>query len=156
MESVTRFRDFRRSERRLSAVGGYVYPDREFIVDLMAKCSIIVPFGNIDNFQPWWARIIPDRDTNVMNQTQITTAKQLGKIIRDRRKAAGLTQKKAAALAGVGTRFLSELERGKPTSQLGKALEILQLLGLTIHVTTRTPQRADTLGVGTPHRAEPG
>jgi len=51
----------------------------------------------------------------------IKTPADLGKIIRQRRKAAKLTQQKAAALAGIGVRFLSELERGKPTAQIGNA-----------------------------------
>ena len=67
----------------------------------------------------------------------IKDTKQLGSVIRDRRKAAGLTQKKAAALAGVGTRFLSELERGKPTSEVGKTIRIIQLLGLELRITSR-------------------
>ena len=48
----------------------------------------------------------------------------------------------AAALAGVGVRFLSELERGKPTLQLGLAIRVLQLFGLELHVEQRGDQRA--------------
>ena len=70
-------------------------------------------------------------------ENNIKTAEQLGAIIRERRKEAGLTQKKMASLAGVGARFLSELERGKPTVQLGKTLSILQLLGLELTVIDR-------------------
>lgn len=67
----------------------------------------------------------------------IKTPADLGKIIRRRRKAAKLTQQKAAALAGIGVRFLSELERGKPTAQIGKAIKVAQLLGLEIHINER-------------------
>lgn len=70
-------------------------------------------------------------------QIQIYTAIDLGREIRERRKVAGLTQKNAAALAGVGTRFLSELERGKPTSEIGKTMKVLQILGLELYVTSR-------------------
>lgn len=70
-------------------------------------------------------------------QNNITNAEQLGALIRERRKAAGLTQKKMASLAGVGARFLSELERGKPTVQLGKTISILQLLGLELTIIDR-------------------
>ncbi len=69
--------------------------------------------------------------------TTVRTSEDLGKVIRQRRKAAKLTQKKAAALAGIGVRFLSELERGKPTSQIGKALKVAQLLGLEIQIHER-------------------
>lgn len=42
----------------------------------------------------------------------------------------GLTQLNAAGLCGVGERFLSELERGKTTVELGKVLQVLNRLGL--------------------------
>ena len=42
----------------------------------------------------------------------------------------GLSQLNAAGLCGVGERFLSELERGKPTVELGKVLQVLNRLGL--------------------------
>ncbi len=69
--------------------------------------------------------------------TSIKTSEDLGKVIRQRRKAAKLTQKKAAALAGIGVRFLSELERGKPTAQIGKTLKVARLLGLEIQINER-------------------
>jgi y4mF family transcriptional regulator len=68
---------------------------------------------------------------------KVNNAKELGAIVRERRKDAGLTLKEAAGLAGVGIRFLSELERGKPTLQLGLVLEVLQLFGLELHVGSR-------------------
>ena len=67
----------------------------------------------------------------------IKTPKDLGSVIRERRKKAKLTQKKTAALAGVGVRFLSELERGKPTAQIGKTLKVAQLLGLELRINER-------------------
>lgn len=68
---------------------------------------------------------------------QIKTTEELGKNIRATRKKHGLTQKKLASMAGIGTRFLSELERGKPSAQLGKTLMIANLLGLEIHINER-------------------
>ena len=70
-------------------------------------------------------------------EVSIKTAEDLGAVIRERRKKAELTQKKAAALAGVGVRFLSELERGKPTAQIGKTLKVAQLLGLELRINER-------------------
>ncbi len=63
--------------------------------------------------------------------------KDLGAAVRRRRREAGLTQERLAALAGVGTRFVSELERGKPTVQLGKTLDVLESLGLELRVDAR-------------------
>jgi y4mF family transcriptional regulator len=68
---------------------------------------------------------------------KIETPVDIGKVVRQRRKGAGLTLQEAAGMAGVGIRFLSELERGKPTLQLGLALQVLQLFGLELHVHAR-------------------
>jgi HTH-type transcriptional regulator / antitoxin HipB len=59
---------------------------------------------------------------------------QFGKIIRQARKAAGLTQADAAALCAVSVPFLSHLESGKPTVQLNKALHVAAQLGVQISV----------------------
>jgi len=40
-------------------------------------------------------------------------------------------------LAGVGNRFLSDLENGKPTVELGRAMQVLTMLGLTVTVRPR-------------------
>jgi HTH-type transcriptional regulator/antitoxin HipB len=73
---------------------------------------------------------------------RVEDAGQIGSLVRKRRKEAGMTLKEAAALAGVGVRFLSELERGKPTLQLGLAIQVLQLFGFEMHVEKRGDQRA--------------
>ena len=62
----------------------------------------------------------------------------LGAIIRDRRKQLALTQLDLAGLANSGNRFIVEVENGKPTVQLQKVLDLVQLLGLEIIVRART------------------
>lgn len=69
--------------------------------------------------------------------TRVANAQEIGRLVRQRRKQAGLTLKEAAGMAGVGVRFLSELERGKPTLQLGLAMQVLHLFGLELHVHPR-------------------
>ncbi len=49
------------------------------------------------------------------------TTTSVGQYVRDRRKAAGLTQRALGELAGVGPRFVSELERGKPKPALSRS-----------------------------------
>ena len=63
-----------------------------------------------------------------------TTPTTIGQAIRRARKAMGLRQPELAAAAGVGLRFLVELERGKPTAQLGLTLMVLQAVGLDLKV----------------------
>jgi len=64
----------------------------------------------------------------------VSSPRDIGAVIRMRRKSSGLTQSEAAALCGVGTRFLGELERGKPTAQIGKVLRIVHGLGLSLQI----------------------
>ena len=62
----------------------------------------------------------------------------LGKLIRAKRRQIGMTQAEASALAGVGVRFLSELENGKATAELGKVLLVLARLGLVVEIRPRS------------------
>jgi HTH-type transcriptional regulator/antitoxin HipB len=68
---------------------------------------------------------------------KIATVAQLGQIIREKRNNAGVLQADAAGLAGVGARFLSDLERGKETAQIGKVLRVLDRLGLELWIVPR-------------------
>jgi y4mF family transcriptional regulator len=63
-----------------------------------------------------------------------TTTAMIGQAVRRARKAMGLRQPELAAAAGVGLRFLVELERGKETAQLGLTLTVLQAVGLDLKV----------------------
>lgn len=58
--------------------------------------------------------------------------KTIGELVKKSRKDQGLTQAEAAGYLNVGTRFLSDLENGKPTVQLEKALHVLKGLGLKV------------------------
>ena len=60
----------------------------------------------------------------------------LGETIHARRKQLKITQKDLALTCGTGLRFLVDLEKGKPTCQIGKILQVLQALGLELHLTT--------------------
>lgn len=57
---------------------------------------------------------------------------ELGAAVRLGRKAQGLTQQQFADIAGVGVRFLSELERGKETAEVGLVLRVVQLAGFDV------------------------
>jgi len=64
------------------------------------------------------------------------TTDKIGTTVREARIAQGLRQDQLAAAAGVGVRFLVELERGKPTVRLAKVLAVLDALGLRLQVTS--------------------
>ena len=59
---------------------------------------------------------------------------ELGRIVRQERKAQGLRQYELAAASGVGVRFIVDLEAGKPTLQLEKALLVLRTLGCMVTI----------------------
>ena len=63
--------------------------------------------------------------------------KELGRAIRTRRKELGYTQAFLADYAGVSASFLSELENGKETIQVGKMMEVISLLGMDIKMSRR-------------------
>lgn len=65
---------------------------------------------------------------------KIRNPADVGKAVRTRRKQDHLTLADAAALCGVGYRFLSDLENGKPTAELGKTLQVLGCLGLEVQI----------------------
>lgn len=67
----------------------------------------------------------------------LSDTKQLGRIIRETRKNQKLTQKQLAATCGVGIRFISELEKGKESCHIGKALEVVNMLGLDVLIEGR-------------------
>ena len=66
-----------------------------------------------------------------------------GAEIRKKRKALGIKQAELAGLSGVGLRFVSELERGKPTCELGKAIRVALRLGLVISLKSRNELRVE-------------
>jgi y4mF family transcriptional regulator len=61
---------------------------------------------------------------------KLRNAKSFGKAVRICRKKQKITQLKVAAIANTGVRFISDLENGKPTIQLDKALKVAWLLGI--------------------------
>lgn len=63
------------------------------------------------------------------------TPEQIGKVVRETRRKLGVTQRQLAMTSGTGVRFIIDLEKGKETCELGKALAILNTLGIKITLT---------------------
>ena len=59
----------------------------------------------------------------------IQTPAQLGLALRAARKQLGLTQPQLALAAGVGVRFIVDMEAGKPTMRLGTVMRVIEALG---------------------------
>lgn len=60
-----------------------------------------------------------------------------GARVRRRRRRLRLTQAELAGLSGVGVRFIAELEAGKPGVEFGRALHVMQQLGLELRLQAR-------------------
>ena len=68
------------------------------------------------------------------------TTSEIGQKIKMARKRQGLTQPALAMVAGTGLRFIVDLEAGKATCQIGKALQVLSALGLSISISDGSVQ----------------
>jgi HTH-type transcriptional regulator/antitoxin HipB len=75
---------------------------------------------------------LADREARMTNTMTPVT---FGKAVRTARKAQGLRQDQLAGAAGVGVRFVIELEAGKASVHLGKALAVAAALGLQMDLT---------------------
>ncbi|MGJ7466705.1 MULTISPECIES: helix-turn-helix transcriptional regulator [Comamonas] len=90
------------------------FPDQEISIPFLRALFHNFPNGN---FQ-----------ANHLMST-IQTTEQLGAALRTARKQLGLTQPQLALAAGVGTRFIVDLESGKPTVRLEHVLRVIDALG---------------------------
>ncbi|MBV5340069.1 MAG: helix-turn-helix transcriptional regulator [Deltaproteobacteria bacterium] len=69
---------------------------------------------------------------------KISAAIDLGQMIKQKRKADGLTLEEASAVCDVSYAFLSALENGKETVRLNKVLQVIKCLGIELEASTRT------------------
>jgi y4mF family transcriptional regulator len=65
---------------------------------------------------------------------KLNDSKTFGDAVRLYRKRRGASQIQLAAIANTGVRFIGDLENGKPTVQLGKALRVANILGMKIEM----------------------
>ena len=65
------------------------------------------------------------------------TAVILGEQVKKRRRQLGMNQSDLALVSGTGKRFISDLENGKESCQIGKALRVLADLGIEVTFTAK-------------------
>ena len=68
---------------------------------------------------------------------KIIDSKALGEAIRKRRKELGYTQAYLSGFTGFSISFISDLERGKATAEIGKTIDLINLLGLNLEAEKR-------------------
>jgi HTH-type transcriptional regulator/antitoxin HipB len=71
------------------------------------------------------------------------SARQIGELVRKTRQAMGATQRELALTSGTGLRFIVDIEKGKETCEIGKALTVIQTLGITLTLTPPTNQEGE-------------
>jgi len=69
--------------------------------------------------------------------TVVGSSEELGLAVASARKGRGYSQQQFADLAGVGRRFVSDLENGKPTAEIGKVMQVLTALGIDMQLKVR-------------------
>ncbi|MCK5621213.1 MAG: helix-turn-helix transcriptional regulator [Alphaproteobacteria bacterium] len=67
-----------------------------------------------------------------MQSDAIHNAVEFGRAVQRKRKALGMTQRDLALAVGVGERFVVDLEKGKPTCELGRALRVAAGVGFRL------------------------
>lgn len=68
---------------------------------------------------------------------RIESTQELGKAISKRRKELGYTQIQLSEYTGLSASFISNLENGKETAEVGKTLFIIQVLGMNLELLNR-------------------
>ncbi|GCD59994.1 hypothetical protein NBRC3280_2538 [Acetobacter pasteurianus NBRC 3280] len=71
----------------------------------------------------------------------ICDARTFGQLVKECRKRRALTQKQLALISNVGVRFIIDLECGKPTCHLDKALKVARMAGLKLFSADQSLQR---------------
>ncbi len=69
----------------------------------------------------------------------ITTAKEIGPLVREYRKRRGLTQARLAEMIRVSRRWVIDLEAGRPNAELSLVLRALRALGIELTAHDRNP-----------------
>ncbi len=78
---------------------------------------------------------IHDVRENPRPPVRLESPDDIGALVRRVRKAAGMTQTELAGSGGIGLRFVVDLEKGKPTCEVGKVLHVLKMLGIALVAT---------------------
>ena len=68
---------------------------------------------------------------------RVTTAEDLGNLVREKRQAAGMTQRQLAALAGVSRLWLVHVEAGHRGAEFGRVLQLVASLDLSLDLVER-------------------
>ena len=66
------------------------------------------------------------------HDTSVRTARDLGALLRQRRKSMKLTQAQLAGLSGLSHKLIIDVEHGKPTAEFDEVLQLAATLGIDL------------------------
>ena len=72
-----------------------------------------------------------------MKHKKLSTAEDIGAMVRAARHKQRISQEQLAGVAGTGVRFISDLENGKSTVQLEKVIKVIEALGMGLYALSR-------------------
>lgn len=72
-----------------------------------------------------------------MTMRRLLTTADIGRLIRKERRRQGATQAELAGMSNVGVTFISQLENGKDTAEIGKVINVLMTLGIDLYAEER-------------------
>ena len=72
-----------------------------------------------------------------MKHKKLSTAADIGELVRAARRKQGISQEQLAGVAGTGVRLISDLENGKSTVQIEKVIKVIEALGLGLYALSR-------------------
>jgi len=82
-----------------------------------------------------------------MDRMFLATPEAVGQAVRQARLGAHLTQAQLARAAGVGRRFIVDVEAGHPRAELAKVLAVLEAVGIHAMALPAAPERKGPDGV---------
>lgn len=76
-------------------------------------------------------------ELKITSEIKINSARDAGAFCKAWRKRNCITQTELADAAGVGVRFVSEFERGKPSCEIGKVIQLCKTVGIDFYAARR-------------------
>ena len=68
---------------------------------------------------------------------RVASAGEIGMAVSKKRKKSGYTQKEVAEATGLSASFISDVENGKQTAEIGKIIKLVHCLGMDIEIVDR-------------------
>jgi len=103
----------------------------------------------------FYGKMFPYGNELVAMAHAIHDPESLGRYLRAARIEQGMTRDQLAGATGLSPKFISQIEGGKPTAQLGKVMKLLSELGVTLDARSSIPISAEAFAKASRRRRSP-